>query len=757
MQYFNSNRQQPLRMARPTGLSLLLIPIVSLFSMTSHAADTSRGRPISFRHDVMALLSKSGCNAGICHGNANGKGGFKLSLRGDDPSLDFQVLTRSQFGRRINLIDPADSILLRKPTTSISHRGGKRFNKDSNEYRILYQWIADGAPADAKDLPKLTSLIVSPMQRVLKPNQPVQIKATALFSNGQRRDVTRLAVYEPTDPMLNVTPQGMVRSSHAGQTTVLVRYLHNQQAVRLWFVPPRPDFTFSAPEPKNLIDRHVFKQLHRLRMNPSEVCDDSVFVRRLFLDLLGILPPAEEARQFVADTSKNKRSSLIDKLLKRPEFADQWALRWSDLLRNEEKLLDRKGVPLFHQWIRKSMADAKPIDQFVRQLLTARGSTYKNPPANYYRALRQPNIRAESIAQVFLGTRLQCAKCHNHPFERWTQDDYYGFAANFARINYKIIENKRKDKNDKKQFIGEQIVQMADKGEVQHARTGKTAHPSFLGADAPKLGPKDDRLEPMARWLTSPDNPLFAKVMVNRIWHSMMGRGLVDPVDDFRATNPASHPALLAELAQKFVESNYNLRHIVRLIANSQTYQLSSTPNSTNRDDRINASHTLIRRLTAEQLVDAIGQATSAPVKFNGYDPGIRAGQLPGVNKVYRDGNPSPGDRFLTLFGKPPRLLNCQCERTNETALGQVFELCSGPLIHQMLTTKDNRLDKLLKANKGARFIVKELYWATLSRSPNDHELKNAVKHLEKAGMSRTALEDVTWSLLNAKEFILRR
>ncbi|HUY88685.1 MAG TPA: DUF1549 domain-containing protein [Pirellulales bacterium] len=695
---------------------------------------------------------------GVCHGNQNGKGGFKLSLRGQAPQLDWLALSREQFGRRADPLDPDRSLLLLKPTAQVAHQGGRRFRPDAAEYRILRQWIAAGMPADPT-IAVLERLEVTPLEQVVvEPADRVQLRATAVFSDGKRRDVTSLAVYEAGNPNVSIDHDGLVRREAMGETTVLVRYLERQTPVRLAFVPARPDFVWNGPEPLDYIDRHVFNKLRSLRMNPSEPASDTVFLRRAFLDALGILPTAEEAREFVAEERPDKRARLIDALVERPEFADGWALKWSDLLRNEEKVLDQKGVQAFHHWIRRGIADGKPLDRFVRELITARGSTYTNPAANFYRANRDPVTRAEAAAQLFLGVRLQCAKCHNHPFDRWTQGDYYRWAGFFARVQYKIVENRRQDQNDGHEFDGEQIVWMADQGEVKDPRTSETMTPCFLGEPTPALPADRDRLEELAAWITQPDNPFFAQAQANRIWQHLFGRGIVDPIDDFRSTNPPANAPLLAALADDFAASGFHLKHLVRAIMNSRTYQLSAVPNSTNQDDETNFSHALVRRLSAEQLFDALSQAIGAAPHFEGFPVGMRAGQLPGVQAVrFRRGTASRDDQFLVLFGKPPRLLTCECERSTETTLGQTFQLVSGPVVNRLLTRGDNRLGQLLASGQSNAATLDELYWRTLSRPPSAEELQGAASYLEKTPDRRAALEDVLWSLLNAKEFLLRQ
>jgi len=765
----------------------------------------------------MAVLSKAGCSAGTCHGNKNGKGGFKLSLRGQDPDLDHLSLTRDLFSRRASPLDPEQSLVLLKPTTQIAHEGGLRFKKSSEEYEILRRWITDGMPNDAGTAPKLQQIEVTPSEQVLvEPADRVQLQVRAKFSDGTARDITSLAVYDSVNGLAQVSHDGLVqRQGRAGlaETTVLVRYLQCQEPVRLAFVPKRSGFTWKKTSGHSYIDEQIFTKLRTLRMNPSELCSDEAFVRRAYLDLLGLLPTAEEAREFVNQSHRGsrrepaltshlaggrgnpsrltpaaaeretlaRRSHLIDRLLERPEFVDFWALKWADLLRVEAHSLDQKGVQNFYHWIRQSIAENKPLDQFVRELITARGSTYSSPAANYYRPHRDPVTRARAAAQVFLGTRLQCAECHNHPSDRWTQDDYYDWAGLFARVNYKVIENKREISSDEHEWNGEQIVFVARQGSVKNPRTGKYARPRFLGVSSdvnsqrgelPELPESPsasghlgsttsdegaDNLEALANWLASSSNRLFVRVQANRIWSQLLGRGLVDPPDDFRATNPASHPALLDALAQDFVKHKFDVRYLIRLIMNSRTYQLASEPNETNADDESNFSHAFVRRLGAEQLLDCQSQVAGVPLTFAGYPVGLRAAQLPGVrpeSKGKRRSN--QGDQFLEIFGKPPRLLTTDTERSCECNMGQAFQMISGPTVNELLTKKENRVSRLLATGMSNREILAELFWTTLTRPPTQEELDNLLPGLEAATDRRAELEDILWGLLNSKDFVFR-
>ncbi|HZV06585.1 MAG TPA: DUF1549 and DUF1553 domain-containing protein [Gemmataceae bacterium] len=722
-------------------------------------AKVVQAEPVSFRNDVMAVLSRAGCNQGACHGNQNGKNGFKLSLRGQDPDFDLDSLTRDTLGRRADRLHPEDSLMLTKATSRVPHEGGKRFECDSLEYRLLHRWIAEGMRRDPPNAPFLRRLEVSPRQEVLiEPADHVPLRVRAVFSDGQVRDVTRLAVFETSNLVVRVDAEGMAQRQDMGETTILVRYLDRQAAVQLAFVPARPDFVWSNPPEANYIDHHAFTKLRTLRMNPSPLAPDSVFLRRVYLDVLGILPTPNETRRFLADTRSDKRARLIDALFQRPEFADFWSLKWADLLHCEEKALDSKGVHLFHDWIRRSIAEGKPLNEFAREVIAGRGSTYSQPAANWYRSLRDPQARAEAAAQVFLGIRMQCARCHNHPFDRWTQTDYHSLAAFFSRVQYRIIENNRRDGLDKHEFAGEQIVWMDRSGEITHPRSGEVLRPLFLGSDTPVFSPHDDRLLALADWIADPKNPFFARAQVNRVWYHLFGRGIVEANDDFRASNPPVNAPLLDALAQDFADHRFDLRSLLRTILNSRTYQLSAKPNETNADDESNFARALVRPLQAEQLLDALGHVTGVTPSFPGHPAGTRAVQLPGVsaNRGRRQ-RASDGERFLTSFGKPIRLLSCECERSDDTTLNQAFQLITGPLVNKMLSDPDNRIGRLTAAGKTDGEIVEEFYLAALCRLPSINEKQAALAMIGRARDRRAGLEDLVWGLVNAKEFLLRR
>jgi len=757
----------------PTRLAFqVLCVVVCLLGTTAASA-----APPSFRNDVMPILSRAGCSLGTCHGNQHGKGGFKLSLRGQDPAADFITLTRSHASRRINQLNPAESLLLQKPLALVPHEGGRRLRENSTEYSILHDWIAAGMPADAPSAPTLVALHVEPSEITLYNNQRnVQLEATAEFSDGTRRRINELAVFESSSPEVTVTPGGELQfpeSRTARQTSVTVRYLHQQSAVMAACVPTQPDFRFTAPEPANVLDEKVFSRLRQLQINPAPLCSDAVFVRRLYLDVTGRLPTAEQARSFIQSAAADKRSRLIDELLDSPGYIDFQTLRWCDLLRVEDKTLDAKGVEVFSHWIRACVAEDRPLHEFAAAIVAGQGSTYSEPPANFHRALRTPEERAEAAAQVFLGVRLQCARCHNHPFDRWTQDDYYGWSAFFARIDYKILENRRRDTNDKHEFDGEQIVFQKPAGEMLNPATGKPAALRFLqdsgglfaaasAATAPALAaapePQQDRLRLLAEWLRRPDNSRFAATQANRIWFQLFGQGIVDPIDDFRATNPPANPELLQALTQEFIRGGLKVKPLMRLILNSRTWQLASETSDSNRDDQLLFSHTTPRRLTAEQMLDAFSQVLETPVRFSGLPPGPLAVEISGVRTGgHRYSRPEAGDRFLALFGKPGRLLTCECERSAETTLAQTMELVSGEVLAGLLKQPGNLIDTTLNSPDSDSNFLDNLWWTALARSPSAGEQTAMLEYLQQASSRRQAIEDITWAVLNSHEFLLKQ
>jgi Protein of unknown function (DUF1549)/Protein of unknown function (DUF1553) len=713
-------------------------------------ASAVHAAPVSFHNEVMAVLSRAGCNMGACHGNLNGKGGLKLSLRGENSEVDFHTLTRDALARRVDVASPAESLLLMKATGQVPHEGGVRFSPASMEYRLLKDWITAGANYDGTTAAKAVKLTVTPTTQILfAPRTETQITATVTFADGSTKPITDLVAWESNNiGVAKVAISGLVSREADGETVVLVRYLNLMQPVRIAFIPDRAKPDFSQWNTTNPIDKLTAAKWAELRLKPSDVASDAVYLRRVYLDLCGTIPTAQVAREFLADANPAKRAKLVDILLGSPEFAQFWAQKWADLLRNEEKSLDRKGVQVFYRWIKGWIADDKPMNEFAREVLAARGSTYETPAANFYRAVREPYQRAESVAQVFLGLRISCAKCHNHPFDVWTQDDYHRFAATFARIGYRVPSNARRDDLDKHEFVGEQFVTALGSGELSHPRGG-SAKPKFLGTTDD--GPEGDRLTAFADWVASDANPFFAKSQANRVWLHLMGRGLVDPNDDFRTSNPPTNPELLQHLTTSFMKSGYRLKPLIREIVTSQTYQLASTPNETNASDDLHFSHALVQPLEAEQLLDAISGALGTSVKFPGYPLGLRAGEVPATPQTApRRGNDGMGMRFLKVFGKPDRLLTCECERSEDPGMFQSFQMITGRLVDEILRNPQNRLGR-------EELTLDELYLATLTRLPSEVERKELTAYIAKFDDRRTAWEDIAWGLVNSKEFLLRR
>ena len=715
---------------------------------------------MSFTRDVMPVLSKAGCNGGGCHGNQNGKGGFKLSLWGENPTLDHKNILSSE--KRANPSNPEVSKLLRKPTLLENHEGDKRFDLESEEYRILHDWLKLGAKNDIDSAPQLESIRIIPSSVLLSaPNKKINLQVKAKFSNGEEKDVSQWAVYESANLGAEVSAGGELEFSQPGETTVFVRYMGGRASMRAALIKANDNYKWKGPSPKNEIDHYVFSKLKLFNQNPSAVSDDLTFLRRVSLDITGSLPSSDTARSFLSDKRKDKRSILIEELLKSEEYASFWALKWADLLRVEEKTLDSKGVEKIYGWLKEMIGSGKPLDQFTKDILCATGSTYNNPPANFYRALRAPVNRAEAVAQVFIGTRINCAKCHDHPFENVRQDDYYRFAAIFDAIDYEIIENKRKDGFDKHRFVGEQVIKLVSADKFQNKflkdpRTKKPPEPGFLDPSSGPIKSFDNRLEEVADWITS--HPRFAKVQANRIWSNLVGQPLVDPIDDVRETNPASNPELLHFLSKELIESGFDQKHLIRLITNSITYQLSSDPGLVlNIGTDLTFARAKVMRYPAEVIIDAAHKSMSIEGEFSDSLKSKYAITMPGVDSVHLSKNPHENDKFLKIFGKPARLTNSDAERSNETTLAQVFELTAGKTLNTILSHQENKIGQLLKNGKDDLEIIDELYWSILTRPPVDEEWSAFLSYLNMSSNRRSALEDVAWSLLNAKEFLLRR
>ena len=579
--------------------------------------------PVSFFNETVAALSKAGCNGGACHGSPSGKNGFRLSLWGFEPELDFETLTHEIYGRRINVFEPELSVVLLKPSMGVAHGGGRRMSKGEVTYEVLKQWIAEGLHPDPEDAPSVERIEVFPRKRILyKPFTTQQLSVQGYYSDGTVRDLTPLVRFRSSNENIGeVDDSGLVTGVGRGEIAVLVQFHAKVANARIMFLEDIEGFVWNSPTENNYVDSHIHNKLQQLQISPSDMSSSAEFVRRVYLDAIGRLPTATEVSTFLSnnvDEEAVKRTALIDDLLERPEYATFWTLRWGDLLRSNRQKLTFAGIFKFQKWIEHAIRTNMPFDQFAKQLLVSTGSSYDNPAANYFRASRDPSDATETTAQLFLGVRMQCAKCHNHPFERWTQDEYYGIASFFARVG-----RKAGDEPD------EEVVFVNRSGEVSNPRTGQQMKPWLLLKGEAEVAPQQDRREVFAHWLTDPENPFFAKAAVNRIWGYIMGKGIVEPVDDFRDSNPPSNEELLTALAQDFIDSGFDQKHVIRTILNSATYQLSSKKNEWNAEDDTYFSHSNVRLLSAEQLLDAICQVTDVPEKFPGLPAGTVATALP--------------------------------------------------------------------------------------------------------------------------------
>lgn len=669
----------------------------------------------SFEFDALVALSKQGCNSGACHGSPSGKGGFRLSLRAFDAQLDKLTLLQESFGRRVNPLDPENSLLLQKPTMRLPHAGGLKMRPTDPAYIALRDWIADGCPLDPPDQPRCVELkVYPPSGRVLRrPAHTQQLAVHAHFADGSVRDVTSLAVFSSSDTAVaTIDEHGFVVGQDRGEATMLVRYLEHIESTSLTFVKDIEGFVWNDVPAHNYIDERVDEKLRQLQFVPSGLCTDDEFLRRVYLDVIGRLPSPEEVESFLADSSETKRAKVIDQLLERPEFAKFWALKWGDLLRLTKQQVGSDAVYKYHRWIERAIASNMPYDQFATELLTASGSTHINPAANFYRTAGDTNDCVESISQIFMGARLQCAKCHNHPFERWTQDNYYGMAAFFNRV-----QRKKTPKPD------ELFIWVSQSGEVTQPRTQQQMAPWLPGEGDVAESEVHDRRELFAAWLTGPSNPFFARMEANRIWSHLLGKGIVDPPDDFRDSNPPSNPALLDALSQDFASSGFDRKHLIRTILNSRTYQASSVPHEFNREDTKYFSHFEPRLLSAEQLLDAICDVTQRRESFSGLPAATRAVQLPAPDLVNHE--------FLKTFGQPERQTVCQCERSSESNLGMAIQFFNGKLIFDKLRDGNNRFRKMVADGKSDSEIIGHLYIASVSRYPSDRELSATVEHLQ--------------------------
>ena len=694
--------------------------------------------PVSFRLDVMPVWMKSGCNTGSCHGAARGKDGFRISLFGFDPEGDHHRLTRELSGRRVNLAVPAESTLLEKATGAVPHTGGKRFEPDDERYQTVLRWIAAGVPNDdVATLPKVVAVELYPRNGVLDGQGATQqLTVRAKYSDGSDRDVTSLAVFlTNNETSAAVSDAGLITAGSRGEAFVMARYETYTVGSQFVVLPKGLNFEYPAESDANYVDAFVAAKLKKLRITPSEVCSDGVFVRRVYIDVVGLPPTPAEFEAFVGSSDPDKRAKLIDELLGRKEFVEIWVGKWAELLQirsNVNNIVNYKAMFLYYNWLVEKIAKDTPMDVMVRELLGANGGSFKNPATNFYMSAPETLALSENVAQVFMGMRVQCAQCHNHPFDRWTQNDYYGFAAFFSQIGRKPGEDYR-----------ETIVFTSGGGEVVHPVGGVPMKPKFLGGATPDTAGKDRRVI-LAGWLASPDNPWFASSFANRVWAHFTGVGIVEPVDDFRVSNPASNPELLEELGKRFTASKYNLKQLVRDVCNSKTYQRSTHRNPTNESDERNFAHAQIRRIKAETLLDSISAVTETKDKFQGLPVGARAVQI-------ADGGSST--YFLTTFGRATRETVCSCEVKMEPTLSQALHLLNGDTVNAKIQ-QGGIVPRLIATKKFPEERVIDLYVRCLSRRPTREEIDKLLPMLGEGSNQAQALGDVFWALLNSREFL---
>lgn len=731
------------------------LPLTCLLLCLSvcQAADPVAASPaarLSFINDVAPILTKAGCNAGFCHAKAGtGQNGFRLSLLGFETEEDYEHIVKEARGRRVSPLAPEQSLFLQKATNTIPHKGGKRIALESESYQRIVQWISEGMYYGSSADPQLTSLEVQPAQAVMAPRTQQQLTVIAKFSDGSQRDVTALSLFEANyRNMAEVSSNGLVTVSDIpGNVVIMVRY----QGVVSVFTASEPlgAPVENLPSPKNFVDELVFANLKQLGIPPSPLCDDATFLRRVTIDIAGRLPTIEESQAFLADTAPTKRAAVVDTLLASPGYADYFANKWSALLKNRrDEATDKTANFAFHSWIRDSLLENKPYHQFVLELLGATGDIQSNPPAAWYKRVKEPQAQLEDVAQLFLGVRMACAQCHHHPFERWSQDDYYRLSAFFTQLGRKPTTVQNENIIFHKRGIAT----------AENPKTHEKLKPAPLGAPPMEILPDEDPRLHLAHWMSAPDNPFFAKALVNRYWKHFFSRGLVDPEDDIRDSNPPSNPALLAALASHFIDSGYDLKEVVRVITQSQAYQLSSMPNDLNGVDQQNFSRFYPRSLSAEVLLDSIDVVTGATSNFADVPPGTCAVALP-------DNSFNKSSYFLSVFGRPDGASACECERVESSNLSQSLHLMNSTEIRQKLSVKNGTADKFLTNGKSIQENVERLYLISFSRLPNETERSVAEEYLNrsqtgadgKTADSKQALklayEDLIWALINTKEF----
>lgn len=723
-----------------------LRPFLLLAAAPAFAADAPR--PLNFANDIVPILTKGGCNSGGCHGKAGGQNGFKLSLLGFEPQEDYEHIVKEARGRRIFPAAPEQSLLLTKAVAQTPHGGGKKLDAASEDYADLVRWIREGMPYGKDTDPKMARISVEPAKLTMPLKGAQQLKVTAHYTDGSTRDVTKRALYEANEKAMAETSEtGRVTLFDLpGDVAVMVRYQGKVSTFRATVPLGAPVATL--PPVSNFVDDLVFAKLKTIGIPPSDIADDGTFIRRLTLDLAGRLPTASEMKDFMASKDANKRTALVDRLLDSPDYAEFFANKWSALLRNQRtQPVYARGTYLFWQWIRDSIADNKPYDQFVREVIAAAGDIDNSPPVAWYRQVKEQKQQMEDVAQLFLGTRMQCAQCHHHPFEKWSQQDYYGFAAFFANVARKPST-----------FTGEELIyHKRGIAQTQNIRTKEQVMPTSLGGAALKLKPEQDPRVSLAEWMRAKDNPFFAHTLVNRYWKHFFNRGLVEPEDDMRETNPPVNPELLSALAADFIKTGYDMKKLIRTIVTSTTYQLSAVPNAHNAKDRQNFSRYYPKRLNAEVLYDAVNTLLDVESNFAGQAPGTRAVALP-------DNSYNQSIYFLSVFGRPDSSSACECERTQEASLAQSLHLLNAADIQTQLARGNGRADMLTKDTRPDDDKITDLYHIALSRDPNADEVKFARAHLEKKTKAKTgdeafkgkkeAYEDILWALLNTKEFL---
>lgn len=746
-----------------------------LVSRTSTAADRgsreATDRKVYFGTDVVPILTKLGCNGGGCHGKATGQNGFRLSLFGFEPEFDYDAIVKESRGRRLSPAAPDNSLLLTKGTSSVPHGGGKRLTVGSDDYRILREWISQGATPPRADDPHLVKIEIFPQEQILNVNASQQLQVKATFSDGLSRDVTRRAVYQSNEPgIASVSDDGLIQTtSQPGLFSVMARF--GEQIATFHAAVPfvsdpeqlkaikdelraiesrlasdavslSSDGQSSPASKPSPVDRHLFAQWRKLGIVPSSPTDDATFLRRVSVDICGTLPTRDEVSEYLNDTRPDKRQRLIDRLLNRPEYASYFTLKWADILQNRgagyATSKQRAGTTLFASWIRDSIESNKPYDQFVSEILTATGSQNENPPAIWYRTVRKSPEYVESVAQAFLGVRVQCAQCHHHPTERWSQSDYYGLAAVFSRVG-------RKGGFADAEVPTDEIIYLKEAGNVVHPRTGEILKPQPLGGTPFAISLQDDPRESLARWMTQADNPFFARTMVNRLWAHFLGRGIVHPIDDARSTNPPSNPELLDALANDFIASGYDVKHLIRTITNSYAYRLSSAPEPGNAGDTQTFARFYARRLPAEVILDGISQVLEVPTVFPGVPAGTRAIQLPDENVAAH---------FLDVFGRPARMSACECERVDAPALTQALELVNSTEIQRKLTEASGYAQQLAGRDLPNDAVAEEIFVRVFARNARPEELKAASEYLARESDRAEACRSLLWSLLATNEFL---